>query len=61
MVLGDEYSTYPILEIVLSVSANTAIQVLDKMLPMFGYPEVIKSDNGSQFNSDAFSLFAKHS
>ena len=43
------------------VSANTVIPVLDKILAMFRIPEVIKSDNGAQFNSDAFASFAKHS
>ena len=56
MVLVDEYSRYLIIEIVRSVSANTVILVLNKVLTTFMYPEVIKSDNGSPFNSDAFSL-----
>lgn len=61
MVLVDEYSRYPVVEIVRSVSANNVIPVLDKVLTTFGYPEVIKSDNGPPFNSEAFSSFAKHS
>ena len=60
MVLIDEYSRYPIAEIVRSVSASTLIPVLDNVLTTFGYPEVIKSDNGSPFNSDTI-RFAKHS
>ena len=43
------------------MSANTVIAVLDKILAMFGIPEVIKSDNGAPFNSDAFASFDKHS
>ena len=54
MVLVDEYSRFPIVEIIRSVSANTVIPVLDKHLATFGYPDVIKSDNGAPFNSDAF-------
>ena len=61
MVLVDEYSRFPIVEIIRSVSANTVIPVLDKHLATFGYPDVIKSDNGAPFNSDAFASFAKHS
>ena len=61
VVLMDEYSRYPIVEIIRSVSANTVIPVLDKILAMFGIPEVIKSDNGAPFNSDAFASFVKHS
>ena len=54
MVLVDEYSRFPIVEIIRSVSANTVIPVLNKHLATFGYPGVIKSDNGAPFNSDAF-------
>ena len=61
MVLVDEYSRYPIVEIIRSVSANTVIIMLDNILAMFGVPEVIKSDNGAPFNSDVFASFAKHS
>ena len=61
MVLVDEYSRFPIVEIFRSVSANTVIPVLDKHLATFGYPDVIKSDNGAPFISDAFASFAKHS
>ena len=35
--------------------------VLDKHLATFGYPDVIKSDNGAPFYSDAFASFAKRS
>ena len=61
MVLVDEYSRFPIVEIIRSVSANTVIPVLDKHLATFGYPDVINSDDGAPFNSDAFASFAKHS
>ena len=60
MVVVDEYSRHPIVDTVRSVSTNTVIPVLNNVLTMFGYPEVIKSDNRSPFNSDAFGLFAKH-
>ena len=61
MVLVDEYSRDPIAEIIRSVSTNTVIPVLDKILAMFGIPQVINSDNGAPFNPDAFASFAKHS
>ncbi|XP_052780716.1 uncharacterized protein K02A2.6-like [Mya arenaria] len=60
LVIVDEYSRYPIVEIVKSVSANTVIPVLDKIIAMFGVPTVIKTDNGSPFNSNAFSDYAKY-
>ena len=62
MVLVDEHSRYPIVEIVRSVSTNTVIPVLGEVLATFWYPAVTKSDNGYPFNSDAFVFFfAKHS
>lgn len=61
IVIVDEYSRYPVIEIVKSVSANTVIPVLDKVLSTFGYPKVIKSDNGSPFNSFTFAEYARHS
>jgi hypothetical protein len=61
MVIIDEYTRYPVVEIVKSVSANTVIPVLDKVLSVFGYPKIIKSDNGSPFNSYAFVKFAEYS
>ena len=36
------------------------IPVLDKVLGQFGIPDIIKSDNGPPFNSNAFSEFAVH-
>lgn len=59
LVLIDEYSRYPIVEIVRSTSANTVIPVLDKIVSMFAIPKVIKTDNGSPFQSKAFADFMK--
>ena len=50
-VITDEYSRYPIVEINRSVSANTVIPVLEKVLSEFSYPQTIKTDNGSPFQS----------
>ena len=60
LVIVDEYSRYPIVEVVKSVSTNTVIPVLDKVISMFGVPTVIKTDNGSPFNSSAFSEYANY-
>lgn len=57
LVIVDEYSRYPVVEILKSTSANTVIPVLDKVLSEFGFPRVIKSDNGSPFNSSAFNNY----
>lgn len=51
----------PVVEIVLSVSVNTVIPVLDKVLSLFGYTNDIKSDNSSPFNAQVFSQFAESS
>ena len=59
-VIIDEYSRYPIVEIIRSVSVNTVIPVLDKVLSQFGYPQTIKTDNGSPFNLYKFEQYAKH-
>ena len=58
-VIIDEHSRYPVVEIVNSVSANTVIPVLDKVLSIFGIPKIVKTDNGSQFNSAQFASYAK--
>ena len=60
-VVIDEYSRYPLVEIVRSTSASTAIPVLDKILSEWGGVKQIKTDNGSPFNSHAFAEFAKYS
>ena len=60
LVITDEYSRYPIVEIVKSVSASRAIPALDKVLSEFGVPKVIKTDNGSPFNSADFRQFAEY-
>ena len=59
-VVIDEYSRYPVVEIVKSVSANTVIPVLEKIIAMFGVPTVIKTDNGSPFNSNSFANYVKY-
>ena len=61
LVITDKYSRYPVVEIVNSVSANTTIPVIDKVLSVFSYPLEIKTDNGSPFNSTAFTEFAANS
>ncbi|XP_021347562.1 uncharacterized protein K02A2.6-like [Mizuhopecten yessoensis] len=59
LVIIDEYSRYPVIEITRSVSANMTIPVLDKVLSLFGPPKIVKSDNGSPFNSEQFRRYAE--
>ena len=59
-VMVDEYSRYPIVEIVKSVSAKSTIPILDKVISTFGLPRIVKSDNGSPFQSYEFKQFAEN-
>lgn len=43
-----------------STSANATIPVLDKLISIFGVPKVVKTDNGSPFNSHAFKEFSEN-
>ncbi|XP_045170892.2 uncharacterized protein K02A2.6-like [Mercenaria mercenaria] len=60
LVLMDEYSRFPFVEVLNSITGNTVIPVLDKIFSEAGIPEVLKSDNGSPMNSHQFKDFAKH-
>ncbi|XP_020555459.2 uncharacterized protein K02A2.6-like [Oryzias latipes] len=60
LVIIDEYTRYPVVEIVRSTSANTVIPVMDKVFSLFGIPAVVKTDNGPPFNGDQFSQFATY-
>ena len=58
LVIVDEFSRYPVVEVVRSLSAKTIIPVFDRIFAMFGVPESMKSDNGPPFNSEDFAKFA---
>ncbi|RUM41893.1 MAG: hypothetical protein DSY80_08160 [Desulfocapsa sp.] len=59
LVVTDEYSRYPVVEIVRHTSAEVVIQRVDEMFALFGFPEVIKSDNGPPFQGHAWSQYVK--
>lgn len=59
LVVTDDYSRYPVVDIVSSTSANAVIPRLDKIFAEFGIPEVVKSDNGPPFNGRDFKNFAE--
>ena len=59
LLITDDYSRYPVVEIVKSTSASTVIPKLDKVFLEFGVPDVLKSDNGPPFNSKEFASFAR--
>ena len=60
LVLVDEYTRYPVVEIITSISANCVIPVLDKTFALFEICEVLKTDNGPPHNSGQFRLFAEY-
>lgn len=45
-VLVNEYSRFPIVELVRSTYSNAVIPCLDKIFSEYGIPEVVRSDNG---------------
>ena len=57
LVMVDEFSRYPLVEIVRSTAAETVIPVVDKVFSLFGFPEIIKSDNGPSFQGIAWKTF----
>ena len=46
LVVIDEYSRFPVVELVKSTSARSVIPVLDKIFATHGFPETLKTDNG---------------
>ncbi|XP_033099920.1 uncharacterized protein K02A2.6-like [Anneissia japonica] len=59
LVVIDEYSTFPEVEIIRSLAAKTVIPVLDKLFSSRGIPDKFKTDNGPPFNGDEFKTFAR--
>ena len=59
LIITDDYSRYPMVETIKSTSANTVIPKVDKVFSEFGIPDVVKTDNGTPFNSSAFKSFAQ--
>ena len=45
LVVTDDYSRYPAIEIVTSTSARAAIPKLDRIFATFGVPQVVRTDN----------------
>ena len=46
LVIVDEYSRYPVVEVVNSTSAKTVLPFVDKLFSMFGVPVSVKTYNG---------------
>ena len=59
LIIIDEYSRFPVVEIVNSTSYKTTVQKFDRIFAEFGIPKKLKSDNGPPFNGFDFRKFAK--
>ena len=57
LVVIDERTRYPEVEIVNNTSAESTIIAMEKMFATHGYPEKLKSDNGPPFKSHALREF----
>lgn len=58
LLITDDYSTYPEVEIVKLTSAVMVILRLEELFSEFGVPDIVKSVNGPPFNSNEFASFA---
>ena len=59
LVIVDEYSRFPVVEIVNNLSAEKIIPVVDKVFSTFSYPVQVKTDNGTPFQSERWSDFCE--
>ena len=59
LVVIDEYSRYPEVEICSGTSSKTVIPHLDKIFSTHGIPEVIKTDGGPPFNGYQFKQYVR--
>ena len=59
LVVTDEYSRYPEVEIVSSTSERVVLPRLDQIFARHGFPDICKTDNVPPFNSQAFAKFAE--
>eukprot|EP00112_Aurelia_sp_Birch-Aquarium-sp1_P015091 Seg3312.4 transcript_id=Seg3312.4/GoldUCD/mRNA.D3Y31 product="putative protein K02A2.6" protein_id=Seg3312.4/GoldUCD/D3Y31 len=57
LVVIDEYSRFPEIEIVRSTAGKSVIPKLDQIFSSFGIPRVVKSDNGPPFSGYRFKYF----
>ncbi|XP_033097625.1 uncharacterized protein K02A2.6-like [Anneissia japonica] len=61
MVVIDDYSRFPVIEVTKSTSAKSVIPKLDTIFATYGIPVTVRTDNGPPFNGGEFSQFAQYS
>ena len=59
LVVIDEYSRYPVVEITHSTSGTSVIPVLDKVFSTHGFPDTVKTDGGPPFNGNDFGMYLR--
>ena len=59
LVIVDEHSRYPVVQITNSTNAKSTIEKLQSIFAMFGIPETLKTDNGPPFQSHEFREFCE--
>ena len=59
LVVIDEYSRFPEVDVISSTSAKTVIPHLDMIFSRHGIPDLVKTDNGPPFNGNQFQTFSK--
>lgn len=59
LVITDSFSKFPIVEVMKSTTFNIVSTRLDNLFSIFGYPEMIKTDNGPPWDSHEIDLFFK--
>ena len=60
MVVICDYSRYPVVEKLSTLTASNVIAHLETIFGMFSVPNIVKSDNGAPFNSHEFAKFASN-
>ena len=60
LVLTNDYSRFPIVEVISSTPTSTVIPRIDKSFPEYGISDILPTDNGSPFNSRDFANLAQH-
>ena len=60
VVVVDEFSRFPEVELLTSTSAKAVVPKLDAIFSKQGVPDILKSDNGPPFNGHEFKTFADY-